>query len=355
MFNHERQDRELDDELRAYVDLLTAQKIAAGMSPGEARRAALMETGGVEQVKEEVRDVRPGVLLEAVAQDVRYALRTLRRAPGFTIAAIVTLAVGIGAATAIFSMVDGVLLRRLPIGAGDRFVHLTQPSARSDDEGFFVEEIGDLRRDLTSMAGVAEYHSMTFQLYGHGDPLRVTTGVVSDGFFDMLGVKPAIGRTFRRGEEAVGAPPVVLLSHAFWMNQFHGDSSIVGATFIMNDRVHTVVGVLPPLPGYPNENDIWMPAGACPFRSAPMMMNGRNMRMVSAFGVLKPGVSLAQARSELAAVGARYEAAYPAAYPAGQRIHYAAVSVRSEMSERARPILYMLMATALFLLLVAVA
>ena len=123
----------------------------------------------------------------------------------------------------------------------------------------------------------------------------------------------------------------------------------------MNDRVHTVVGVLPPLPLYPNDNDIWMPAGACPFRSAPMMMNGRNMRMVAAFGVLKPGASLEQARSELAAVGARYRAAYPAAYPEAQRIHYAAIGVRDEMSERARPILYMLMATALFLLLVAVA
>lgn len=355
MFSRERDDRDLDDELRAFVDLLAAEKVKAGMPPDEARRAALLETGGVEQVKEEVRDVRAGAWLGAVAQDARYALRTLRRAPGFTLAAIVTLAVGIGAATAIYSMVDGVLLRRLPMGGGDRLVHLTQPSARSDDEGFFVVEVGDLRHDLASMAGVSEYHSMTFQLYGHGDPLRVTTGVVSDGFFDMLGVKPVLGRTFLPGEEAVGAAPVVVLSHAFWMNQFHGDSSIVGATFTMNDRVHTVVGVLPPLPLYPNENDIWMPAGACPFRSAPMMMHGRNMRMVAAFGVLKPGASLDQARSELATVGARYHAAYPAAYPEAQRIHYAAVRARDEMSERARPILYMLMATALFLLLVAVA
>lgn len=355
MFGHERDDRELDDELRAYIDLQTAEKMKAGMSPADARRAALIESGGVEQVKEEVRDVRPGVWIEALVQDAKYALRTLQRAPGFTLSAIVTLAIGIGAATAIYSMVDGVLLRRLPMGAGDRLVHLTEPSTQSDDEGFFVEEVGDLRRDLTTMAGVAEYHRMTFQLYGHGDPLRVTTGVVSDGFFDMLGVKPALGRTFRRGEEAVGAAPVVVLSHAFWMDKFHGDSSIIGATFTMNDRVHTVVGVLPPLPLYPNDNDIWMPAGACPFRSAPMMMNGHNMRMVGAFAVLKPGATLSQARTELATVGARYAAAYPAAYPAAQKIHYAATVARDEMSQRARPILYMLMATALFLLLVAVA
>jgi putative ABC transport system permease protein len=355
MFDHQREDRELDDELRAYVELLTAEKVKAGMLPHAARRAALLETGGVEQVKEEVRDVRPGLLLETIVQDTRYAARTLRKSPGFAAAAILTLAVGIGAATAIFSMVNGVLLHRLPIGSGDRLVHLTQPSLRTDDEGFFVVEVADLRRDMKTVSNVAEYHSMNFQLYGHGEPLRVLTGVVSDGFFDMIGVKPALGRTFLPGEEAVGAAPVVLLSHAFWMNQFNGDSSIVGATFTMNDKVHTVIGVLPPLPGYPNNNDIWMPAGACPFRSAPMMMNGRDMRMVGAFAVIKPGVSIDQVRTELATVGARYRQAFPAAYPEAQMLHYAATGARDEMTARAKPILYMLLATALFLLLVAVA
>ena len=183
--------------------------------------------------------------------DSRYALRTLVKAPAFTIAAVLTIGLGIGASTAIFSMVNGVLLRRLPIGVGDRFVHLVQPSTRSNDEGFSVLEVADLNAATQTMSGVAEYHSMSFQLYGHGEPLRVQTGVVSDRFFDMLGVKPLLGRTFRPGEEAVGAPPVVVLTHAFWMDQFHGDSSIVGATFTMNDKIHTVVGVLPPMPGYP--------------------------------------------------------------------------------------------------------
>ena len=271
---------ELDDELRAYVESVTAEKIKQGMTPDAARRAALLETGGVEQVKEEVRDIRPGVFLQTLLQDMRYAARTLRKAPVFSLAAVVTLAIGIGASTAIFSMVNGVLLHRLPIGSGDRLVHLVAPSAQAPDEGYSMIEVADLNRDLRTMSGVAEYHSMPFQLYGHGDPLRVQTGVVSDRFFDMIGVKPVLGRTFLPGEEAVGAPPVVVLSYQFWMDQFHGDSSIVGATFTMNDRMHHVVGVLPPLPGYPNENDMWMPAGACPFRSAPMMMNDRGMRMV---------------------------------------------------------------------------
>jgi len=355
MFDHEKQDHELDEELRAYVDLVAAEKVKQGMTPDAARRAALIETGGVEQVKEEVRDLRPGVLLQTLVQDARYAARTLRKAPVFTLAAVITLAVGIGASTAIFSMVNGVLLHRLPIGSGDRLVHMLAPSAQAPNEGYSMMEVADLNRDLKTMTGVAEYHSMAFQLYGHGDPLRVQTGVVSDRFFDMIGVKPLLGRTFLPGEEAVGAPPVVVLSYRFWMDQFHGDSSIIGASFTMNDKIHHVVGVLPPLPGYPNENDIWMPAGACPFRSAPMMLNNRAMRMVEAYAVLKPGVSMEAAQAELATVNARYRAAYPAVYPAQQRLRYAATSAREEMTARARPILLMLLATAAFLLLAAVA
>ena len=295
------------------------------------------------------------IIAEGLLQDARYAARSLRNAPGFTLSAIVTLAIGLGAATGIFSMVNGVLLQRLPMANGDRLVHLRQPSLRTADDGVSALEVADLRSGATMFSGVSEYHSMTFQLYGHGDPLRVTTGVVSDGFFDMLGVKAALGRTFRPGEEAVGAAPVVVLSHAFWMNQFHGDSSIVGATFTMNDRVHTVIGVLPPLPAYPEENDIWMPVGACPFRTSPAMANTRDHRMLRAFGLLKPGVSSQQAAGELSTLAARFHAEYPAAYPEARRMRLAATAAREEMSARGRPILYMLFATAAFLLLVAVA
>jgi predicted permease len=301
------------------------------------------------------RDSRPAARLETIVQDVRYAVRTLRKAPAFTLAAVVTLAIGIGASTAIFSMVNGVLLHRLPIGSGNRLVHLIQPTAQTNNAGYSMIEVKDLNRELRTLSGVAEYHSMPFQLYGHGDPLRVQTGVVSDRFFEMIGVKPLLGRTFLPGEDEVGAPPVVVLSYSFWMNQFHGDASIVGATFTMNDKIHHVVGVLPPLPGYPDDNDMWMPAGACPFRSAPVMMNDRAMRMVEAYGVLKPGVSLERARVELAAVSARYHAAYPATYPVQERSRFSADGAREEMTERAKPILLMLLATAAFLLLAAVA
>jgi putative ABC transport system permease protein len=294
-------------------------------------------------------------MLANLIQDARYTARTLAKSSAFSLAAIVTLAIGIGAATAIFSMVNGVLVQRLPMANGDRLVHFRQPSARSSDEGLSALEVADLRRDTHAFSAVAEYHTLTFQLYGRGDPLRVTTGVVSDGFFDMLGVRPALGRTFRPGEEAVGAAPVVVLSHSFWMNQFHGDSSIVGARVTMNDRVHTVVGVLPPLPGYPDENDVWMPIGACPFRTSEWMATTRDHRMLRAFGVLKTGVTPEQAANELSTLSARAHATYPAAYPAALRIGLVATNARDEMTRRAKPVLYMLLATAAFLLLVATA
>ena len=288
-------------------------------------------------------------------QDSRYALRSLRGAPAFTVASVLALGLGIGASTATFSMVDGVLLRRLPIGAGNRLIHIEQPSINNRDEGFSVREVAELNRGARSLGGVAEYHSMSFQLYGYGEPLRVQTGVVSDRFFDMLGVKPLLGRTFRPGEEAIGAPPVVVLTYEFWMDHFHGDPSIIGARFTMNDKIHTVVGVLPPLPSYPGTDEMFMPAGACPFRSAPMMMSDFGMRMVGAYAVLEPGASLDRARAELALLSARNHAAHPEAYPAQLRMHYDAIGARDEMTARAKPILLTLLATAAFLLLAAIA
>ncbi|HEY9449687.1 MAG TPA: ABC transporter permease, partial [Gemmatimonadaceae bacterium] len=291
--------------------------------------------------------------MASFARDLGLATRSLRRTPAFAITAIITVALGIAASTAIFSMVDGVLLSHLPYANGERLVHLTHPSSHSPDEGFSVLEVRDLGERTRSLAGVAEYHSMAFELYGHGDPMRVQTGVISDDFFDLLGVEPLLGRLFRPGEDAVGAPPAVLLSYRFWMEKFGGDSSVVGSTFTMNDRVHTVVGVLPPLPGYPDDNDIWMPAGACPFRSAPAMMNSRSMRMVGAWAVLKPDVTLERAGADLASVERELRAEYPAAYPAGAKLRVAAVTVREELTARSRPLLFTLLGTAAFLLVVA--
>jgi putative ABC transport system permease protein len=290
-----------------------------------------------------------------LALDIRYAVRTLGKTPAFTLLAIVTIALGVGANTAIFSMVNGVLLRRLPYAGDDKLVRLLQPSATQPDARFSVLEVGDYRTQVPDLAAVSEYHSMPFQLYGRGEPQRVQTGVVSDNFFTMLGVRPLHGRLFLPGEEAVGAPPVVVLSYRYWMEQLGGDVSLVGTTFTMNDHVHTIVGILPPLPSYPDNNDIWMPAGACPFRSSPQTMGNRNGRMLQTFAVMKPGATLAKATVSIGLVNKRLHVTYPEAYPAQRQLGIGVVPLREELTRSSRPLFLTLLATAAFVLLIAAA
>ena len=290
-----------------------------------------------------------------LTQDIRYALRTLAKTPAFTALAVITIALGIGANTAVFSMVNGVLLRRLPYAGNDRLIHITQPAATTDDAAFSVTEIVDYRQQVPELAAVSEYHSMPFQLYGRGEPQRVQTGVVSDNFFNMLGVRPLMGRLFLPGEEAVGAEPVVVLSYRYWMEQLGGDPTVVGSHFTMNDHIHTIVGILPPLPTYPDNNDMWMPAGACPFRSNPQMMASRPGRMLAAYAVIREGKTFEQAQASLLNVSNRLHAAYPEAYPAARGLTIKAIPLRDELTRSSRPLFLTLLATASFVLLIAAA
>ncbi len=291
----------------------------------------------------------------AFVRDVRLAFRVLAKTPGYTALSIVTIAFGIGASTAVFSMVNGVLLRPLPFNTQGTLIRILQPSVTSADALLSTPEIKDYRTQVPELADFSEYHSMAFEYYGRGDPQRVQTGVVSDGFFDMIGVQPLLGRTFRPGEEAVGAPPVVLVSYKYWRNELGADPDIVGQTFTMNDRVHTIVGVLPSLPGYPNDNDIWMPAGACPFRSSPDMLNNRSGRMLRAFAVLKPGVTVEAATKSIQRVSTRLHEEYPADYPEGLKLHVETATVREDTTAQSRPLLYTLLATGAFVLVIAAA
>ena len=350
-------ERELDDELVLHLDLETERHRRAGMSLEDARRAALLTFGGVDRVKEEVRDSGGVRFLETLLQDVRYGLRSLRRNPGFSAVVVITLGLGIGANTAVFSVVRGVLLRPLPYARGEEVValHQSAPRAGVEDIGFSVKEVQDYRELSHTLEDVVEYHSMSFTLLGGMEPERVRTGVVSARFFDLLGVKPLLGRTFRDGEDALGAEPVLVLSHAYWQQKLGGDPKVVGRTFEMNDRVHTVVGVLPPLPGYPDDNDVYMPASACPFRSAPSTMEKREARMLAAFARLKPGVSLAQAQADLAAIVVRLREQYPNAYPKDADSRTVASPVHEEMVRQARPTFLVLLGTVALVLLIACA
>ena len=290
-------------------------------------------------------------------QDLRYGFRMLRKNPGFTVVALVALALGIGANTALFSVVYGVLLKPLPYAQGKELVVLQQnfPKANATNVGFSVKELQDYREQAKSLAQIEEYHQMSFILLDGKEPDEVRTGVVSAHFFDLLGVKPYLGRFFTSADDTPGADAVVVLSYPYWKTRYGGDPGIIGRHFRMNDKVHTVVGVLPPVPQYPRENDVYMTTVACPFRSLPSTISRRNARMLRAFGRLKPEADLTSGNADLTVVAARVRQANPADYPASRGLSAAMDGLQDQLTKQVRPMLLVLLATAGLVLLIACA
>ena len=357
LLQKDRLEREMNAEVDGHIEMQTEANRRRGMDAAEARRAAVLAFGGVEAVKEEYREAWGTRFIDTFAQDLRFALRGIRRSPGYAAAVVLTLALGIGANTAVFSVVRGVLLRPLPYERGDQIVELRQPSPKANvaDIGWSILELQDLRRDATTLDGVVEYHNMNFILLGGPEPERVRTGVVSASFFDILEVKPLLGRGFRKGEDEPSAEAVLLLSHDFWQRVYGGDRGIIGRRFEMNDRVHTVVGVLPPLPKYPNQDDVYMPASACPFRTRPQVLESRSVRMVSAIGRVKPGRTLQEARADVETIEARLRQQYPDAYPRSGDARPELRPLRDVLVSSARPTLLILLGTVALILLIACA
>jgi putative ABC transport system permease protein len=295
--------------------------------------------------------------METLRQDVRAALRGFARHRGFAIAVVLTMALGIGANSAIFSVVYGVLLQPLPYKDGDNLVILRQQRPRAGilAQGFSPLEMDDYRQQAKTLEAIVEYHNMWFVLLGRGEPERVSTGVVSWNYFDLFGIAPVAGRAFRSDDEKIGADAVLMLSYPYWQSRFGGDPRVVGQVFEMNDRPHTVVGVLPPIPQFPNENDVYMPVSACPFRSSEGVRTSRNARMVQAFGRVKHGVAHEANVSELAVVASNLQRTYPDAYPASAGFTATALSLRDELTRQFRPTLAILLGAAGFLLLIVCA
>src|SRR5215210_2402047 len=294
-------DRGLNAEVRFHIEMETEKNIKLGMSPADARLRALRSFGPMEKHKEETRDARGVSWFETLIADLRYGARALWKHPGYALLAVLTLGLGIGANTAIFSVINGVLLKPLPYEHGDRLVVVQQsaPLSGRRNTGVAIAEYFDYRtRTADVFDGLVEYHQMNFDLINRGEPDRVDTGVVSHNFFDLLGIKPVVGRSFVQSDDAKGAEAVLVLSYTYWQTKFGGDPNIVGQVFEMNDRPHRVIGVLPNVPHYPQENDVYMPVLACPFRAAAENNIARNRRAfagLSVFGRLRPGVSPAQA------------------------------------------------------------
>jgi putative ABC transport system permease protein len=289
-------------------------------------------------------------------QDLAYGLRGLARNPGFAAVVILTLALGIGANTAIFSVVHGVLMRPLPYRAPERLVILNQAAPKIGDSsfGFSVPDFTDFRERTRAFSALSEYHSMWFILLGRPDPERVQTAVVSDNFFDVLGVKPLLGRAFQPGEDKQGAAPVLVLSYNYWRKSFASDPNVIGQVFQMNDKPHTVVGVLPPLPAFPNLDQVFMPAVAC--RAAERVLTNRDGRIIShVFARLKDGVTAAQGLDDVQRIGSELAKAYPQNYPVAEGYTVRIESIAEAFTGRSRTPLFVLLATSGFVLLIACA
>jgi putative ABC transport system permease protein len=350
-------ERDLDEELRDHVERQTEQNLARGMHPEEARRAALLSVGKIEPLKDECRDVRKGRIVESLFQDIRYGLRILRKNPAFSVAAILTLALGIGANAAIFSLVYGVLLRPLPYQNGGQLVVLHQQNTKAaiPDIPFSVKELTDYREQSHTLQGIVEHHTMVFLLSDAQTAERVQTAVVSGNFFDVLGVKPILGRTFVDADDQMGANPVIVLSYKYWQEHRGSDPNIVGKAFEMNSKPHTVIGVLPPIPQYPSESDLYMTTVQCPTRSSDRFKANRKARMMIGFARLKPGVTVDQAQADLSVVATQISKDHPDVYAAKGGYAMSVAGLRDDLTHTARTTFFLLLGGAGFVLLIACA
>jgi predicted permease len=356
-----RLESDLEREFSFHLQMEIDRHVARGVPPAEARRLALLDFGGVDRASEEVRDARGISFWEGVRQDLRFGLRSLKRSPGYTLAAIVTLGLGIGANTAIFGVVNGVLLHPLPYRNSGELIRLRQDAelVGEKDIGLAIAEVWDYRKALTTVDDVVEYHQMNFILLDHGQAHRVWTGVVSSSYFETFGVKPLFGRTFRAADDELSAEPVLILSNAYWLKQFGGDESVVGRHVEMNDKAHTIVGILPPIPGYPNQDDMYMPTSACPIRAAAQLTIPKDRRafgQLLAFARLKAGISPDRAGAQIAAAAQAFARARPEVYKLGLTGFQAnLVPLEKEITQDVRPVVWTLLGTTGLILLIACA
>ncbi len=307
-------ERELDEELRAHVEMEADELARRGMEPERARREALRRFGGVERMKERVRDERGGRLLEDLVQDLRYGARTLRKSPGFSLSALLVLALGIGSATALFGVVDAVLLEPLPYPQPDRLVRVwpASPSRGMDRTAFSYPDARDWRERAGTLDGMAVYSTLPGDyVYLGGDaPVELATEWVGGDFFRVLGVAPAEGRALRPEDEEEQRM-VAVLSWGAWQRLFAGDPSVVGRTVELDHRSFEVVGVMPDGFTYPEGTsvDLWVPMTVIPQDDIPT--ERRAVRFLSGLGRLAPGATIEAASSELSGIAQALEETYP--------------------------------------------
>ena len=342
-------ENQLDEELRFHFDRQVEKLINAGFSREQAFRRARLAFGGVEQIKEDCRDARGVRLVENLQQDFRFGLRQLRKSPGFALVAILTLALGIGANTAIFSMVNALLLHPYDFRDLDRLVRVWE--FRGVDAG--VDERLLAPADAAQFAGsqvfaaFATYRCRDFSLTAN-DAAQPARGCnVSSNFFDVLGLTPAIGRSFSSDDDQPGSGNVVILSHGFWQRRLGAPLAFLGSSIQINGRTYSVIGVMPPRFDYPVPMEFWMPLALTPAEKAD-----RSDLSLEALARLQPGATLSQAQAVLTSLSRRLEQQYPIT---NTNRSVSILQLRKELYSFTLPLFLLLQAAALFVLLLAIA
>jgi len=316
-----RAESEMDTEIHAHLAARANDLIATGIAPGEAHRRAQLEFGPVGQTMEDCRDARGANLLPSLAQDLSFGLRMLRKTPGFAALSVITLALGIGATTAVFSLVNGVMLRALPYGNPDRLVYLLEPipSVKGiplDAFGPFNADFYDWQSQSRSFSSLALFSTDATNLSIGGAAIRVNSSRVTADFFGTLGVSPELGRTVTADDDRPGFEQVAVISHALWQSQFGADRHVLGKDLLLNAESYRIIGVMPAGFAFPHgsENfetagkvtDVWVPWAMTPEHKAQ-----RDDGPGNAIGLLKPGVPLARAQAEIATITARLDNLHP--------------------------------------------
>jgi predicted permease len=351
LFRREQGSREFADEIEAHLQMHIDDNIRSGMPPQEARRQALIKLGGLQQTKESYRERSSLPALEMLWSDIRFGARVLWKSRGFTIVAVVTVALGIGGNTAIFSIVNGVLLNPLPFPHPERLVALHESKPNFDKGSISYPNFLDWQKDNRTFSAMAVTRGYAFSLTGKGEAEQVNAEFVSGSFFPLLGVNPILGRTFTPAEEQAGAGPVALISEGLWQRKFSSSPNVLGQNITLNGRDFTVVGVIPAsfhlrLPSF-RERDIYAPIRQW---NNSILMNRDAGLGFHGIGRLKPGVTLAQAQADMEQVTRNLATAFP---DANKGIGASIVPLKEQMVGDVRPFLLVLLAAVGFVLLLA--
>jgi predicted permease len=350
---------ELDDEIRGHIALEVRERIERGEDPETARLAALKQFGNVALTRDSMEAVwRPdwAETTAALAHDMRIALRSLMRARGVAATVVVTLALGIGANAAIFSVVRGVLLRPLVNRDEDRLLYVRQsaPGLNDDNWAFSMPEVNDFKKRATTIAAFGDFSTVDFSLLGlTPEPRMVKAGVVNGSFFDVMGLQPALGRLLRPTDDGKDAAPVAILTYRFWTTSLNSDPSVLGKRIRLGPTAATVVGILEPSVPYPTDTEIMANVVSSPHHLGATMEMRRDHRMTDLFGRLKPGVSLEEARAELTAIHTTMVRDNPKDYPKSANVQFFVTKLRDQIATPARPVLLLLLAAAAIVFVIA--